>query len=452
MLMLKSVVLVAVALVISGLSRPSNAAEVTTFSLENGMDVVVLEDHRAPVVVHMVWYRVGAADEAPGTSGIAHFLEHLLFKATDTLESGEFSRVVAANGGSDNAFTSYDYTGYFQRIAADRLDLVMGMEADRMRNIRFDEVEVTTERQVIIEERNQRTENDPGAIFGEHRRAAQYLNHGYGIPIIGWRHEMDSLSASDARTFYNQHYWPNNAILIVAGDVTGDEVRTLAEKHYGAIAPNPDLTARERTQEPPQIVERRLSYDDPRVAQPYVLRTYLAPERDPGAQKDAAALTMLSEILGGSGATSVLGRKLQFETQTAVYAGAFYSGTSLDDTTFGLIVVPSEGVSLQEAEDAMDQAVSEFMAEGVDAKQLERLKFQLRASLIYGEDDLSSLARRYGSGLTSGLTIEDIEAWPDILQSVTAADIMAAAERVFDRDKSVTGWLMRPESEAEVSQ
>jgi zinc protease len=394
----------------------------------------------------MVWYRAGAADEPKGASGIAHFLEHLLFKSTDTLASGELSRVVSANGGSDNAFTSYDYTAYFQRIAADRLDLVMGMEANRMRNIRFVPEEVETERQVIIEERNLRTESDPGAILAEQRGAAQYLNHPYGTPIIGWRHEMEALSIEDARAFYDRFYWPNNAILIVAGDVTPEEVRRLAEKHYGAIPANPEVGPRVRVKEPPQLAERRLVYEDPRVAQPYVLRTYLAPERDPGAQEDAAALTLLAEILGGSNATSVLGRKLQFETQTAVYSGAFYGDVSLDDTTFGLIVVPSEGVSLDAAEAALDQAVDEFMAEGVDPGQLERIKMQIRAAMVYGDDDLSSLARRYGMALASGLTIEDVEAWPGILKAVTPEDIMAATERVFDRRNAVTAWLTAPEA------
>lgn len=445
-----SALLIALALALLS-PRDVIAAEVSTFTLDNGMEVVVLEDHRAPVVVHMVWYRAGSADETRGASGIAHFLEHLLFKSTDTLDSGELSRVVGANGGSDNAFTSYDYTAYFQRIAADRLDLVMGMEADRMRNIRFLPDEVDTERQVILEERNQRTDSDPGALFSEQRRSAQYMNHPYGIPIIGWRHEMETLSIEDAQEFYDRFYWPNNAVLIVAGDVTADEVRVMAERHYGAIPANPGLTARDRVSEPPQLAERRLVFEDPRVAQPYVMRTYLAPERDPGAQQDAAALTLLAEILGGSGATSVLGRKLQFETQTAIYSGAFYDGTSLDETTFGLIVVPAEGVSLQDAEDAMDRAVAEFLAEGIDPDQLDRIKMQLRAALIYGDDDLSSLARRYGVGLTSGLTIDDIDAWPEILQAVTDAEILAAAERVFDRRQSVTGWLTGVE-QTEVSQ
>jgi zinc protease len=429
------------------LALPLRAAEVTGFTLGNGMEVIVLEDRRAPVVVHMVWYRAGAADEPPGKSGIAHFLEHLLFKATETLESGELSRVVAENGGTDNAFTSYDYTAYFQRVAADRLDLMMQMEADRMANIRFDPQEVATELQVIVEERNQRTENDPGALFGEQRNAAQYLNHPYGIPIIGWRHEIDGLTLEDAQAFYRAHYAPNNAILIVAGDVSPEEVRAMAERHYGAIPANPAIAPRVRPAEPPQRAERRLSFTDPRVAQPYVIRTYLAPERSSGAQEEAAALTMLAAILGGSGQTSVLARALQFDSQTAIFTSAFYGGVSLDATTFGLVVVPAEGVTLAEAEAALDREIAEFLTEGVDDDQLERIRTQIRASLVYEEDDIQALARRYGMALTSGLTLADVEAWPALLKDVTEEQILDAAARVFDRRNAVTGWLQSPASE-----
>ncbi len=421
---------------------------VTTFTLDNGMDVVVIEDHRAPVVTNMVWYKAGSADEPPGSSGVAHFLEHLLFKGTETLAPGEFSKTVAANGGTDNAFTSYDYTGYYQRIAADRLEIVMKMEADRMVNLQLDEADILTERDVIIEERNTRTENDPGALFGEQRNAALYLNHPYGTPIIGWRHEMETLNLQQALAYYEKFYAPNNAILIVAGDVLPEDVRALAEKYFGPIPANPELGERIRPQEPPQTAERRLQFKDPRVAQPYVIRSYLAPERDPGAQEKAAALSLLSEVLGG-GQTSVLSKKLQFDTQTAVYAGAFYRGLSYDDTSFGLIIVPSEGVTLQEAEDALDQAVAEFLEEGIDDEQLERIKFQLKAQQIYALDNIEGIARRYGSSLTAGLTVEDVQAWPDILQATTEEDILAAAREVFNRDASVTGWLM---SDTEVTQ
>lgn len=418
--------------------------QVTNFMLDNGMEVVVIEDTRAPVVVHMVWYRAGSADEAPGVSGIAHYLEHLLFKGTETMEPGEFSATVAKNGGRDNAFTSYDYTAYFQRVAADRLELMMRMESDRMVNLQIGEEDIATERDVIIEERNQRVENSPGALFREQHNAAQFLNHRYGVPIIGWQHEMLGLGLKEAKDFYHQFYAPNNAVLVVAGDVRPDEVRALAETYYGVIPANPDLPERTRPQEPRQMAERRIVFEDPRVAQPYVMRSYLAPERDSGAQEEAAALSILADILGG-GTTSVLTQKLQFETQTVVQAQAWYRGLSLDDTTFNVVVVPAAGVTLEEAEFAMDTAIAEFMETGVDAAQLERIKKQIYASETYARDDVSGMANRYGAALTSGLTVADVQAWPDTLQAVTADDIMAAAARVFANENSVTGYLKAPE-------
>jgi zinc protease len=432
-------------------ARAALADEVTSFSLDNGMEVVVIEDHRAPVVVHMVWYRVGAADESLGHSGIAHFLEHLMFKGTEAFPAGKFSELVEANGGSDNAFTAWDYTTYFQRVAADRLDLMMEMEADRMTGLRLTEDDVQTERNVILEERNQRTENSAGALFGEQRRAAQYLNHPYGIPIIGWKHEMEQLSREDALGFYRTYYAPNNAILVVAGDVDPAEVRRLAEQYYGPIPANPALKPRLRPQEPPQRAERRLIFSDPRVAQPYVMRTYLAPERDPGDQREAAALSYLAELLGGEGATSFLGTRLTFDSQTALYASAAYNGLALDDTTFGLVVVPAEGVSLQQAEDALDDALAEFMEKGVDEELFASLKMQRRAADIYARDNIQGLARRYGEALAVGMSIKDVQDWPEILQQVTPEDVMAAARRLFDRDRAVTGWLMREEPQ-EVTQ
>jgi zinc protease len=418
--------------------------QVTSFTLDNGMEVVVIEDHRAPVVVHMVWYRAGSADEPPGSSGVAHFLEHLLFKGTDTLAPGEFSSTVAKHGGQDNAFTSYDYTAYFQRVAADRLELMMRMESDRMVNLQIGEADIATERDVIIEERNQRVENNPSALFREQRSAAQYLNHRYGTPIIGWQHEMPLLGLKEAKDFYHTYYAPNNAILVVAGDVDPAEVRRLAETYYGTHPANPDLPERARPQEPRQMAERRVFFEDPRVAQPYVTRSYLAPERDSGDQETAAALTLLADILGG-GTTSVLAEKLQFDRPLTVQSSAWYDGMSLDDTTFNLAVVPAAGVTLQEAEDAMDQVLDDFLQTGVDAQQLDRIKMQIRAAQIYARDDVNALANQYGAALSQGLTIADVQAWPEILETVTAEQIMQAAREVLVTHNSVTGWLTAPE-------
>jgi zinc protease len=424
---------------------PAASAEVTAFTLDNGLQVVVLEDHRAPVVVQTLWYKVGAADEPIGKSGIAHYLEHLMFKGTEKFGNRVFSDVVAANGGTDNAFTSQDYTGYIQRVASDRLDLIMEMEADRMTGLVLTEELAAPELDVVLEERNQRTENNPGALFAEQRTAAQYLNHPYSVPIIGWKHEVSALTLDDALEFYPLHYAPNNAVLVISGDADPDQVRVLADRFYAPIPANPAVGERDRVEEPPQLAERRLTFEDPRVAQPYVVRSYLAPERDAGAQDDAAALTMLAEVLGGSGATSVLGQALQFENPISVYTTAYYSGQSLDDTTFGLVIVPSDGVSLADAEAALDATIADFIDAGVDPEQLDRIKLQLRASQVYAEDNIDGLARRYGAGLTSGLTIADIEAWPDILQAVTGEDIIAAARLVFNKNNAVTGWLKAPD-------
>ncbi len=415
---------------------------VTSYSLENGMEVVVIEDHRAPIVTHMVWYRVGAADEPVGKSGIAHFLEHLMFKGTEAVPDGQFSPIVEANGGNDNAFTSQDYTAYYQQVAADRLPLMMEMEADRMRGLILDDAAMLTERDVVLEERALRTDSDPGSLFTEQRDAAQYLNHPYGTPVIGWPNEVDALTLQDALDFYGVFYAPNNAILVVAGDVQPAEVLALAEQYYGPLLPSEGITTRLRPQEPPQRAARRLVYNDPRVASPYVIRSYLAPNRQTGNQTQAAALSLLADVLGGGGITSLLGQRLQIEEDIALASGAFYSGLSYDPKTFGMYVVPKPDVSLEEAEARMDATLQFLLDNGVDPARLARSKAALLADEIYAMDSQRGLAQRYGAALTSGLTVEDVAAWPDILQAVTEADILAAAQDVLDIRQSVTGYLM----------
>ena len=422
-------------------SGATPADPVSSFMLDNGMQVVVIEDHRAPVVVQMVWYRIGSADEPAGHSGIAHFLEHLMFKATDKMAAGAFSDEVARQGGSDNAFTSFDYTAYFQRVASDRLDLMMGMEADRMRNLKLTEQEVATERQVILEERNQRTDSSPGALLNEQIAASQYLNHPYGIPVIGWRHEMEVLSRDDALAFYRANYAPNNAILIVAGDVQPDAVLALAQQHYGPIAPSDAIKPRVRPQEPPQLAARRLVMADERVSDPYVLRSYLAVERNPGDQRQAAALVLLEQVLGGSSTTSVLARALQFDSQVAVYTAASYNPTTVDPDSFTLVVMPQKGVSLADAEAALDAQIAKFLQTGIAPADFARIKAQIRASDVYDRDNTQGLAQQYGGALAVGLTIADIDAWPKVLQDVTADEVMAAARALFVDRTSVTAWL-----------
>ncbi|QIR85985.1 pitrilysin family protein [Paracoccus sp. AK26] len=416
---------------------------VTHFTLPNGLETVVIQDHRAPVVVQMVWYRIGSADEPPGKSGIAHYLEHLMFKGTEKLEPGELSKTVTANGGMDNAFTSYDFTAYFQRIASDRLPLVMEMEADRMANLHIGEDDWQAERQVVLEERAQRVDSDPGSLFAEERNATLFYNHPYGRPVIGWRAEMEGLTRADALEWYDNHYSPNEAVLILAGDVTPEQARELAEQYYGPIPAKGEAEPRIRPQEPVQRSARRMEMTDPRVPQPVMTRSYIAPERNPGDQKDAAALTVLAELLGGSMQTSVLGRELAMKGK-ALWVNAGYDGFSVDPTSFAISLVPAADMDPEEAEAELDKVLARFLETGPDAADLDRVKTQIEAARVYALDSAHGRAYDYGQGLATGLSVEDVAAWPDILAAVTAEDVMAAARKVLGNEASVTGWLLPP--------
>ncbi len=414
---------------------------VSRFSLPNGLVGVVIEDHRAPVVTQMVWYKVGSADDPAGLSGLAHFLEHMMFKGTSSVPEGEFSRVVAENGGEENAFTTYDYTAYHQRIAADRLGLVMEMEADRMTGLDPSEAAVLSERDVVAEERRQRVGNTPDGPFREQMDAALYLNSPYGRPVIGWEQEITGFTRAAAMDFYRAHYAPNNAILVVAGDVTPAEVERLAAEHFGPLPASSAVQPRARPQEPTPVAARRLTMHDARVSQPYLVRSYLAPVRRPGDQREAAALAVLAHLLGGSGTTSVMGRELVMGGGIALGAGTDYANTGVDPQSFILYLVPKPEVGLEAAEAALDALLARFVVDGPDEADLERLRGQLRAQDIYALDSQEKRAGRIGASLASGLSLEDEEAWPDLLQAVTAADVQAAAKAIFRPEASVTGRL-----------
>jgi len=411
-----------------------------TYTLANGMEIVVIEDHRAPVVAHMVWYKVGAADEPPGKSGIAHFLEHLLFKGTEKVPSGQFSKIVARNGGRDNAFTSYDYTGYYQNVAKDKLDLVMGLEADRMVNLKLTTADVITERAVILEERRSRTDNNPAAQMREAMNAAQYMAHPYGIPVIGWKHEMEKLNLADAVSFYRRYYAPNNAVLIVAGDVEASAVFAMAERHYGPLE-RAQTPPRRRPQEPPQLAARRVIFKDARVTQADFRRGYLAPTRTAGERQHAIPLSMFADLLGG-GSTSRLYQALVVEGKVAASAGAYYSATGLDMGRFVLYATPSPGVSVAVLETAMDKALAAALKDGFTRKALERSRTGLLAAAVYARDNLFTSPRIFGDALTSGLSVEEVEAWPNEVRVVTMEQIMAAGRSVLVPRRSVTGLLL----------
>ncbi|MFZ4809085.1 MAG: M16 family metallopeptidase [Hyphomicrobiaceae bacterium] len=424
------------------MSLAQSGVRATEFRLANGLHVVVIPDNRAPVVTHMAWYRVGAADEPPGHSGIAHFLEHLMFKATDKIPAGQFSKIVSRLGGQDNAFTSQDATAYFQRVAKDRLRQVMEMEADRMINLRLDEPEVLTERNVILEERRSRVDNNPSAILDEQMGAALYLNHPYRIPVIGWEHEMAKLSRQDALTFYKRFYAPNNAVLVVSGDVTPDEVKSLAEATYGRIPANPAVTAtRERPLEPEHRSPRRVELKDARAGKPSLQRNYLAPSYRTAAPQEAEALDLLMKIVG-AGSTSRLYQKLVSEDKIASSAGGWYSGHGMDYGKIGLHAVPAEGVSLDKVEAGLDAVLADVAAKGVTEEELARAKTTYLAEYVYESDNQATLARRYGWSLIVGRAVADVEAWPARIASVTLDQVNAAARSQFDIRRSVTGRLI----------
>lgn len=429
---------------ISGWSDPARAQifNPTQFTLANGLQVVLIEDHRAPIVHHMVWYRVGAADEPPGLSGVAHYLEHLMFKGTPNVPPGEFSKTVAREGGRDNAFTSSDYTGYYQTIARDRLELVMRMEAERMAYLNPRQEDAMPELQVVLQERLSRTDNSPGGLFGEQFEAAQYLAHPYGRPIIGWPQEVARLTLEDAMQFYRTHYAPNNAILIVAGDVAPDDLRQLAEKHYGPI-PRRSVPLRSRPQEPPQLAARRLTMMDARVAQPSLRRSYLAPSRNSSLKEHAVPLAVLTEILNGP--TGRLYEGLVTGNGPAVSAGAWYDSLSLDQRSFGFGIAPKSGRKLEEVEAGLDRIIAALLADGVTEDELRVAKSVLQAETVFARDSLFGAAQLFGVALTSGLTVDDVEAWPRLIEAVTREQILAAARHVFDPPRSVTGYLLPKE-------
>jgi len=411
-----------------------------TFTLSNGLQVVVITNRRAPVVLHMMWYKVGAADEPPGKSGIAHFLEHLMFKGTKSLGPGMFSKIVANNGGQENALTSSDYTAYYQNVAKDRLETVMKIEADRMQNLSLSDGEVTAERKVILEERRQRVDNSPRSILWEQANAALYMNHPYRIPVIGWEHEMKGLTTADAMAFYRRWYAPNNAVLVVAGDVTAADVRPLAEKYYGVI-PRGDIPARVRPDEPPHRHARRVTYKDSRVNQPNWTRFFIAPSYNRGETKHAYALQVLSEILG-SGATSRLYQELVVKQKIAASAGSGYSGSNYDYSNFYVYATPTAGTSWETLEKAVEAEIAKLVESGVTADEVARAKQVLIDRASFARDNLRTGVMSFGVALATGRTAADVEAWPENIAKVTADDINAAARHVLKDTGSVTALLL----------
>jgi len=415
--------------------RPSE-----TFTLKNGLQVVVLPSKRAPIVMQLLVYKVGSADETFGQTGIAHFLEHMMFKGTDTVGPREFSRIVSRNGGRENAFTSMDMTGYHQTIAADRLELVMRMEADRMANLRIIDEELMPERQVVLEERRMRVDNVPAELLDEAVREQLFGRHKpYAMPTAGYADDVKKLGVSDLAAFYRRFYTPNNAVLIVAGDATPETVQKLAETHYGPIPSRP-VEPRRRPAQGGTGLPQRLTRADARVAEPRWSRDFIAPSYRVGDVRQAYALLVLAELFGGS-ETSRLSRALVADAKLALSASAGYSANSLGLSSFELSVHPAHGRSVAEIEAAVGEQMKRVLEGDITAQEVERAQNQLLAFAIYSQDSLASGPRLYGSLLATGGSIAEVDHWPQAIAAVRPDDVVAAAGHVWRDDRSVTSLL-----------
>ncbi|MES0156026.1 insulinase family protein [Mesorhizobium sp. M0018] len=419
---------------------------VTDFLLDNGMEVVVIPDHRAPIVTHMVWYKIGSADEPPGKSGIAHFFEHLMFKATSNHAAGELDRAVAAIGGSDNAFTSYDYTAFHETVVPQALGEMMRFEADRMRNLILNDDVIKTERDVILEERRSRIDSNPQAVLDEEIDATLWQNQPYRIPVIGWMQEMEKLNRTDAMAFYNKYYTPNNAVLVVAGDVEPETVKALAEKTFGKIARGPDLPPRIRPVEPEQNTRRTVTLTDGRVSVPSFTTQWVVPSYHTAKPGEAEALDVLSEILGG-GNRSRLYQELVVRQGIAAEAGAFFQGTMLDDTNFTVYGAPRGDAKLADIEAAVDAEIARIAKDGVTSDELEKSKDRFVRSMIFARDKQEDMANIYGSTLATGGNVQDVQQWPDRIRKVTADQVKEVAARYLNLDHATTGYLL-PQTQA----
>ena len=400
--------------------------------LKNGLRVIVKEDHRAPTVVNMIWYRAGSMDEKDGYSGVAHALEHLMFKGTKKYKSGEFNRIVAAAGGNDNAFTSRDYTAYFQIVPKRALPQMMALEADRMQNLAFSKAEFASEIKVVMEERRMRTEDNPHALVYEAMNAAAFKAHPYRRPVIGWMDDLENMTWQDAMTWYKDWYTPSNAYVVIVGDVNKDEVFRLAEKYYGSIKPH-TLPVRKPQEEPEQKGIKRVTVKAPSTL-PYLAMAWKVPKlNDVEKDVDPYALEVLAAVLDGHDAAR-FSRTLVRETRIAQSAGAGYDGTVRGESTFYLDGQPGEGRSVTELEAALRNELRKVQEQGVSEDELKRVKVQLVASQVYKRDSMMAQAMEIGGIEAAGFRWRDIDPMLEKLKAVTAEQVQAVAKKYFSDD------------------
>lgn len=418
----------------------ASSAGVVARRLANGMEVVFLPDRRSPIVTHMVWYRNGSADDPPGKSGIAHFLEHLMFKGTKTYPAGHFSKLVAAVGGQENAFTSYDYTAYYQRVPREHLATCMAYEADRMTNLVLSDEVVAVERDVVLAERGMITEADPGQRLEEAVQLAAFPAHPSGRPVIGWRHEIESLSGGDALAYYRRFYTPENAILVVSGNAETDEVLTMAEAAYGAIPAAGAAPVRERLQDPPVFAHRQITLADAEVRQPRLQTVYSVPSSRTAAPGEAEALEVLAYLLGGD-TNAILYNRLVVDCRCALSIWCAYWETALERSRFFIGGLPADGVGPETLEQAIEEVLLSLRTGGFEDDAIERTKTQLVADMLYSHDSQVGLANRFGSALACGHSLADLAGWQARIEAVTPEALHTALLRL-DRSGAVSGYLI----------
>lgn len=413
-----------------------------SYTLSNGLELVVVPNRRAPVVHQMLWYRVGSVDEAPGQSGLAHYLEHLMFKGTKLMPPGGFSKAVAAAGGQDNAFTSYEYTAYFATVPSSFLPRLMDMEADRMANLTIDEVQAKPELDVVLAERRQRTDDNPDGRFNEKFSQKIYGKHPFGRPIIGWKQEVSQMNAALAKTFYDRWYAPNNALLVVAGDVEPEAVRALAEERFGKV-PAKVLPVRPDNRKlfVPRRQPGRLVLRDPDVQQTSIERHFIAPSYHDAKGKDAYALEVLEQILGG-GTVGRLYQTLVAEFKVATETSVGYDALSRDLGSFSIgLALPPAG-NTAKAEAALDALLRQVTLEGVTQAEVDLAVKRLREQAVFTRDHLMTAGYAFGQQWASGRSVTDVEEWPERIGAVTRDDVNRVAKALFSQRGHMTGVLL----------
>ena len=422
----------------------TDPADTTEYRLNNGLKLIVREDHRAPTVAHMVWYRAGSMDEINGRTGVAHVLEHMMFKGTDKVKSGEFSRLVAAVGGRENAFTNRDYTAYFQQVEKSKLDDVMKLEADRMSNLNFDDAEFLKEIQVVMEERRLRTEDNPSSLLNESLMATAYMSSPYRHPVVGWMNDLQNMKASDARDWYRSWYAPNNATVVVAGDVDPKQVLASVEKYYGSISAH-ELPVRKPQVEPPQKGVKQVQIKAP-ADNAQLTMAWKVPRLEPGKLDDVEpyALELLTAVLDGYD-NARLNRTLVKQEKVVNDVGVGYDMISRGPELFVISTTMAKGKTVEQAQKSIRMALEDLKKQGILESELKRIKVRILSEQIYKRDSIFGQAMEIGSTEVAGFSWKDIDYMLEKMQTITPEQVQAVAKKYLV-DEGLTIAVLDPQA------